>query len=96
MYGELQRDMGPYCTVHIALYMFTRFTSKHVFLVCTDETHTNFTLLHMSGLAVGQCWINTLFTEYRETSLVWCHIATRAYGTRDNTGNRLVIFPCTQ
>ncbi len=23
IYGELQRDMGPYRTVHIALYMFT-------------------------------------------------------------------------
>ncbi len=53
MYEELQRDMGPYRTVRIALYMFTRFTSKHVFLACSNETHTNFTLLHMSGLAVG-------------------------------------------
>ncbi len=42
------------------------------------------------------CRINTLFAEYRETSLVWCHIVTHAYGTRDNTGNRLVTFPCTQ
>ncbi len=39
--------MGPYRTVHIALYMFT-----HV-RIRTYETHTNFTLLHMSGLAVG-------------------------------------------
>ncbi len=42
------------------------------------------------------CRINTLFTEYRETSLIWCRIVTGAYDTRDNTGNRLVIFPCTQ
>ncbi len=41
------------------------------------------------------CRINTLFTEYRETSLIRCRIVTRAYGTRDNIGNRLVIFPCT-
>ncbi len=31
------------------------------------------------------CRINTLFTEYRETSLVWCRIVTRAYDTRDKT-----------
>ncbi len=34
---------------HIALYMFTQ---VNVFLASTDEAHTNFTLLHMSGLAV--------------------------------------------
>ncbi len=61
-------------------YMFyIRFTSKHA---CTLETHT---------YVRSCCRINTLFTEYRETSLVWCRIVTRA-----NTGNRLVIFPCTQ
>ncbi len=49
MYRELQRDMGPYHTVHV----YTCFTSKHVFLVCSDETHADFTVLHMSGLAVG-------------------------------------------
>ncbi len=42
------------------------------------------------------CRINTLFTQYMEKSLVWCRIVTRAYGTRDNTSNRLVIFPFTQ
>ncbi len=52
MYGELQRDMGPYRTVGIALYMFTHVLQgdMYVFLACTDKTHT---LLHMSGLAVG-------------------------------------------
>ncbi len=93
MYRELQRDMGPYRTVHIALYMFTYILQVNVFLVCSDETHTNFTLF---TYVRSCCRINTLFTEYRETSLVWCRIVTRAYGTRDNTGNRLVIFPCTQ
>ncbi len=48
MYGEQQCTMGPYRTVHIALYIFT---NKHVFLACSDETHTKFTLLHMPGLA---------------------------------------------
>ncbi len=62
MYEELQCDKGPYRTVHV----YTCFTSKHVFLACTDKKHTNYTLLHMSGLAVGI--IN--FAEYRETSLV--------------------------
>ncbi len=32
---------------HIALFMC------FLYNVCSDETHTNFTLLHMSGLAVG-------------------------------------------
>ncbi len=61
MYGELQRDMGPYRTVSIALYMFTHVlqVNMYVFLACTDKTHTNFTLLHMSGIAVGQ------YIEYR-------------------------------
>ncbi len=77
MYRELQRDSGPYRTVRIALHMFTRFTSKHVFLVCTDEAHTNFTMLH--NYVRSCCRINTLFTEYRETSLVWCRIITLAY-----------------
>ncbi len=49
MYRELQHNVGPYRTAHV----YTCFTSKHVFLVCSDETHTNFTMLHMSGLAVG-------------------------------------------
>ncbi len=76
MYRELQRDMGPYRIVHIALYMFTRFTIKHVFLVCTDETHTNFCIV---TYVKSCCGINALFPEYRETSLVWCRIVTRAY-----------------
>ncbi len=42
------------------------------------------------------CRINTLFTEYRETSLVWCSIVTHAYGNGANTSNRHVICPCTQ
>ncbi len=48
-------DKGKYCTVHIALYMFTHVlqVNMHVFLACSDETHTNFTLVLMSGLAVG-------------------------------------------
>ncbi len=53
MYRELQRDMGTshcsYCTVHV----FTHVLQVNVFLVCSDETHANFTLLHMLGLAVG-------------------------------------------
>ncbi len=55
MYRELQRNniMGPYRAVHIALYVFTHVLQVNVFLVCSDETHSNFTLLHMSGLAVG-------------------------------------------
>ncbi len=53
MYRELQRDMGPYRAVGIALYMFTHILQVNVFLACSDETRTNFTLLHMSGLAVG-------------------------------------------
>ncbi len=52
MYRELQCDMGPYRTVCTALYMFTHVLQVNMFLVCTDETHTNFTMLHMSGLAV--------------------------------------------
>ncbi len=32
---------------------------------------------------------------YRETSLLRCRTVTRAYGTCDNTGNRLMIFPCS-
>ncbi len=84
MYRELQRDMGPYRAVRIALYMFTHILQVNM---CSDEIHTSFTLFRSC------CRINT---EYRETSLVWCHIVTRAYGTCDNTGNRLVIFPCTQ
>ncbi len=36
-----------YCTVPLHC------TCLHMFLARTDETHTNFTLLHMSGLAVG-------------------------------------------
>ncbi len=39
--------------------------------------------------------INVLHTVYWEISLVCC-IVTRACGTRDNTGNRLVIFPSTE
>ncbi len=64
MFGKLQRNMGPYHTV----YVYTCFASKHVFLVCSDETHTNFTLFNY----VRSC----------------CR-------TRDNTGNRLMIFPCS-
>ncbi len=52
MYRELQRDMGLDRTVRIALYVFTRFTSKRVF-VCSDERHTTVTMLNLSGLAVG-------------------------------------------
>ncbi len=35
--------------------VYTCFTSNMCFLLCSDETHANFTLLHtcMSGLAVG-------------------------------------------
>ncbi len=54
MYGELQRDMGPHRTVHV-------YTSKHVFLPCTDETNTKFTWLHMSGLAVGKYTLSELY-----------------------------------
>ncbi len=50
MYREIQRDIGLYRTVRIALYMFTQLLQVYVFLVCTDQTYT---LLHMSGLAVG-------------------------------------------
>ncbi len=59
MYRELQRDMGAYRAVRIALYMFTHILQVNVFLVCSDEAHTNFTLLHvhMSGLAVGYKYI---------------------------------------
>ncbi len=39
--------------------------------------------------------INVLHTVYWEISLVCC-IVTRACGTRDNTGNRLVIFSSTE
>ncbi len=60
------------------------FTSKHVFLVNIDKTHTSVTYVSYC------CRVNTLFTEYRETSLVWCHIVTHA-----NAGNRLMIFPCS-
>ncbi len=30
----------------IALVLFMCFTSKHVFLACTDKTHTYFTVIH--------------------------------------------------
>ncbi len=40
MYGELQRDMGPYRTVRIALHMFTRFTSKRVSCMFRRDTYT--------------------------------------------------------
>ncbi len=48
MYRGLQRDMGPYRSVCIALlqYMFTHILQVNV---CSDEMHT---LLDMSGLAV--------------------------------------------
>ncbi len=39
--------------------------------------------------------INVLHTVYWKISLVCC-IVTRACGTRDNTGNRLVILPSTE
>ncbi len=42
------------------------------------------------------CRVNTIYPENRETSLIWGCIVARAYGTCTNTGNRLVIFPCTQ
>ncbi len=51
MYGELQCDMG-----HVALFVLhctSLCMRKHVFLACSDETHTNFTLLYLSGLSVG-------------------------------------------
>ncbi len=45
--------------------------------------------------------INMLFTEYRERSRVCCHdsvasIGMSVVGTHANTGNTLMIFPCTQ
>ncbi len=51
MYGDLQRNVGPYHTVRIALYLFTQVLQVDVFLARTDERH-KFTLLHMSGRAV--------------------------------------------
>ncbi len=49
-----QEVLSHTCYRMVPYYMsfYTYFTSKHVFLVCSDETHTNFTLLHMSSLAV--------------------------------------------
>ncbi len=47
MYRELQHDMGPYRTVRIALYMFTQVN------MYVQTRHTYFTLLRVSGLAVG-------------------------------------------
>ncbi len=38
---------------HITLYMFTHILQVNVFLACSDVTHANFTLLHMSGLGIG-------------------------------------------
>ncbi len=63
-YGAILRC--SYRTVHV----YTYFTSKHVFLVCSDETHKFYIVTYVSSC----CRINTLFTEYRETSLVWCRI----------------------
>ncbi len=63
MYGELQRDMGPYRAVCIALYMFTHVLQVNVFLACTDKTHTNFTLSHVRtgqfvyGVAMAGGWL---------------------------------------
>ncbi len=60
MCGELQHEMGPAYrmrTVRIALYMFTHVLQENVFLALTDERHTNFTLLHMSGPAVGTGYV---------------------------------------
>ncbi len=64
-------DMGPYHTVRIALYMFTHVL--HVFLVCTDETHTHFTLLHMSA-----CLLNT-GKHHSSGVLQTGHLAQRLY-----------------
>ncbi len=44
-------------------YVYTCFTSKHVFLARSDETHTNFTLLRMSGLAVGHYLLSAIIYE---------------------------------
>ncbi len=72
MYRELQCDMGPYRTVHITLYVFTHVLQVNVFLVCSDETHTTFTLLRMSGFAVG--WIHYYWVQGNITRLVpHCH-----------------------
>ncbi len=49
---------------------------------------------NLSDIAEGYM-INVLHTVYWEISLLCC-IVTRACGTRDNTGNRLVIFPSTE
>ncbi len=87
MYRDLQRDMGPYHTVCIALYMFYK---------CFLHVQMRHIQFYIVTCVRSCCRINRLFTEYRETSLVWCRIVTRAYGTRDNTSNRLVTFPCTQ
>ncbi len=44
--------IGPYRTVHIELYIFTRFTSKHMFLARFDKTHTSFTLIPICQVAL--------------------------------------------
>ncbi len=51
-YSAIWGHIALHCSYR-AVHVYTCLTSKHVFLVCSDETHTTFTLLHMSGLAVG-------------------------------------------
>ncbi len=84
--------MHLYCTVHIALHMFT-----HVLQItcvsCLFRPDTCIQIyIHMSGLAVG--YINTLFTEYKETSLIWCHIVTRVYPLEDQCHKFVTFMSC--
>ncbi len=72
-YGAISHS--SYCTAHV----YTCFTSKHVFLAYTEETHKTFTLLHMSGLAIGLIH----YTGKHQLSGAAFSL------THDNTGNRL-------
>ncbi len=79
-------------TVRIALYMFTHniivFTSKY--LAFTDWLRDTYKF-YVDTYVKSCCRINTLFTEYRETSLVWCLCLLATRLTNDVVSNVTVL-----
>ncbi len=66
---------------------FTNVLQVNIFLACSDETHTNVTLLHMSGFAVHY----SLSTGKRHSSGAALSFVPTAFMP---ILARLVIFPC--
>ncbi len=84
----IESDMGSYHC--IALYMFTHDLQVNMCFLYVQTRHKCYSVTYVRSC----CRINILFTEYRETSLVWCRIVTRAYDTCDNIiGNKLWSSP---